>query len=161
VRDAFNSSDITVDDRLASVVPIGAVVAFGGTVAPAGWHLCNGTAHGSTALQAVTGSPNAPDLRDRFIVAAGATYAQNATGGAAAHTHAATGLWAHLFTSAADLWMLRKNGTPSWNSSHTIKGASGAGAAVASTTGTEISGATAAASSLPPYYALTYIIRKG
>lgn len=40
--------------------PIGTIVMYGGTVAPAGWHLCNGTAHGSTALQAVIGSANTP-----------------------------------------------------------------------------------------------------
>lgn len=38
---------------------------------PAGWHLCDGTS-------------GTPDLRDRFIVGAGSTYALNATGGSAA-----------------------------------------------------------------------------
>lgn len=45
---------------------------------PAGWALCDGT-------------NGTPDLRDRFIVGAGSTYALNATGGAATvnleHTH--------------------------------------------------------------------------
>jgi hypothetical protein len=50
---------------------------------PSGWLLCNGTS-------------GTPDLRDRFIVGAGSTYAVNATGGSAnavvaAHTHTLTG----------------------------------------------------------------------
>jgi microcystin-dependent protein len=76
-------------------VPIGAIMAYGGTTAPnAEWHLCDGSSHGSTALQAVTGSARTPDLRGRFIVAANyfggdapalsprSAYAVNATGGA-------------------------------------------------------------------------------
>jgi hypothetical protein len=38
---------------------------------PSGWHLCDGR------------DANTPDLRDRFPVAAGTSYARNATGGAA------------------------------------------------------------------------------
>ncbi|HWT42807.1 MAG TPA: hypothetical protein VN152_09180 [Sphingopyxis sp.] len=41
---------------------------------PSGWHLCDGT--GGT-----------PDLRDRFIVGAGSTYAVSAVGGAVNHDH--------------------------------------------------------------------------
>ncbi len=58
---------------------------FGGTTY-ANWHLCNGDANiDGTGI-------NAPDLQDKFIIAAGDTYAQGATGGAAtvdlSHTHA-------------------------------------------------------------------------
>lgn len=44
---------------------------------PTGWALCNG-------------ENGTPDLRDRFIVGAGNTYAVGATGGAATHTHTAS-----------------------------------------------------------------------
>lgn len=58
---------------------------FGGVTYPS-WHLCNGDAD-------IDGSGvTAPDMRDRFVVGAGSTYAQGATGGAAtedvSHTHA-------------------------------------------------------------------------
>ena len=58
---------------------------FGGTTY-SNWHLCNGDAN-------IDGSGvNAPDLRNKFVIIAGDTYAQGATGGAAtvnlAHTHA-------------------------------------------------------------------------
>lgn len=70
-------------------VPSGIIAMWSGAIAsiPSGWYLCNG-ANGT------------PDLRDRFIVGAGSTYAVGATGGSAsttlttanlpAHTHAIT-----------------------------------------------------------------------
>jgi hypothetical protein len=65
--------------------PIGGIIIWSGSVAsiPATWQLCDGT----------NGTPN---LRDRFVVGAGSTYAVNATGGSAnaavpEHTHSLTG----------------------------------------------------------------------
>ena len=68
---------------------------FAGASAPAGWLLCRGQAISRTvyaALFAVIGTTygagdgsttfNLPDLRDRFPVGAGSTYALNAKGGA-------------------------------------------------------------------------------
>lgn len=89
-----------------SVVPTGAIIMWGGSVAsiPAGWALCNG----------LNGTP---DLRDRFIVGAGSSYAVGATGGAnsttltemPAHTHtvsvsggtSAAGAHSHRATSSS------------------------------------------------------------
>ena len=53
---------------------------YGSSSAPSGWQLCNGASASTSALQAVVGS-NVPDLRDRFIVAAGNSYSQGNTGG--------------------------------------------------------------------------------
>ena len=90
-------------DGLLPSTPIGAIVAYGGSVAPAGWHLCDGTAHGSTALTAVTGSSLTPDLRSRFIVGAGPGYGVGATGGANEVTlsSAQSGLVAHAHTAGS------------------------------------------------------------
>ena len=54
------------------VVPTGGIIMWSGAVSaiPTGWVLCNG-------------SNSTPDLRDRFVVGAGSTYAVNATGGSA------------------------------------------------------------------------------
>lgn len=66
---------------LANGVPSGAILMWSGSIAsiPSGWLLCNG-------------SSGTPDLRDRFVVGAGSTYAVAATGGSkdaivVAHTH--------------------------------------------------------------------------
>lgn len=100
---ADNSTKIATTAYVDSSLPIGSIIMYGGTTAPTGWHLCNGTAHGSTALQtALGGSTTTPDLRDKFVVGVGSTYSRGDTGGAAsvtltaaqsglpAHTHAAT-----------------------------------------------------------------------
>jgi len=52
-------------------VPVGGILMYSGSLASltANWHLCDGTS-------------GTPDLRGRFIVGAGGTYAQGATGGA-------------------------------------------------------------------------------
>ena len=85
-----------VDDSM----PLGAIIMYPGVAAPTGWHLCDGTAHGSSALQALIGSANTPDFRDRFIVAAGSSYAVGATGGADTVTLTAdqSGVAAHSHT---------------------------------------------------------------
>jgi hypothetical protein len=62
-------------------VPSGVITMWSGSIAsiPSGWFLCNGT-------------NGTPDLRDRFLVGAGSTYAVAATGGSAdaalvSHSH--------------------------------------------------------------------------
>ena len=92
-----------VEIAIDSSIPVGVIMAWGGSVAPSGWHLCNGTPHGSPELQHIIGSPNAPDLRDRFIVGAGTSYAPGATGGAnTVHLTAATsGIGTHVHSGSA------------------------------------------------------------
>jgi microcystin-dependent protein len=73
-------------------IPIGGVIEYTGSVVsiPAGWVLCAGQT-GLTRSDG-GGTINAPDLRDKFVVGAGSTYAIGATGGATTHDHgAATG----------------------------------------------------------------------
>ena len=135
-------------------LPSGVITMWSGSIAsiPGGWYLCDGT----------NGTPN---LRDRFIVGAGTTYAVAATGGTAdavvvSHTHTATVTdpghnhtlnynngGSNAFTSA--------NGTagPTANTSTT--------AIVNNTTGVTVANSTVGVSginqNLPPYYALAYI----
>jgi microcystin-dependent protein len=149
-----------VDSAVAGGVPSGAIVMWSGSIAsiPAGWFLCNG-------------SNGTPDLRDRFIVGAGTSYAVGATGGSAnavvvSHTHTAS-------SSVSDPGHSH-NATVNWN------GAAGAafsafGATSApnsatattnsNTTGISVSttvnstGSSGTNANLPPYYALAYIMK--
>jgi len=138
---------------LANGIPSGAIVMWSGSIAsiPSGWLLCNG-------------SSGTPDLRDRFVVGAGSTYAVAATGGTAdaivvSHTHTATSVDAghtHGFTASV-------------SNSSTPTGPAGAGAPPASgttatgnaniTTTINATGSSGTGQNLPPYYALAYIMK--
>lgn len=69
-------------DRLnADPFPVGGIVMWSGSIAtiPTGWTLCNGV---TVPRSDGTGTVTPPDLRNRFIVGAGDSYAVAATGGA-------------------------------------------------------------------------------
>ena len=75
--------------RLLCFYP-GMVVDFAGTEAqiPKGWQLCNGQGKCSNGIPV-------PDLRDKFIIGAGKTYAVGRTGGAVSATTNSTGSHNH------------------------------------------------------------------
>lgn len=67
---------VVADAITGAIMPVGGIIMWSGSIAaiPSGWHLCDGTA-------------GTPDLRDRFVVGAGSTYAVAANGGSASHNH--------------------------------------------------------------------------
>lgn len=73
-----------VNQYLQQVFPPGIIMLWAGSVGsiPSGWALCNG-------------SNGTPDLRNRFVVGAGQTYAVGATGGATSVTSGAGGAHNH------------------------------------------------------------------
>lgn len=135
----------------APAVPSGAILLWSGSTGsiPAGWVLCNG-------------SNGTPDLRDRFIIGAGNTYAVNATGGTAdsvvvSHTHAATVTdpgHTHTFTASVTNFT-SPTGNPicgaQVQSSTTNSSFTGISVTNAST------GVSGVGANIPPYYALAYI----
>jgi hypothetical protein len=161
------------------IVPVYGIIAFKGTVAPAGWVLCDN----SSAAQ----SAGAPDLRNRFIIGTGGSYSLNATGGSAqavvvTHTHtiSSDGAHGHGVNDPGHLhsythWsnVASKGGdatnrqAPITSSSQNTAG-NYTGISIVSGGGHSHngavqapSGATAASNTanLPPYYALAYIMR--
>jgi microcystin-dependent protein len=127
------------------------------------------------------GSNSTPDLRDKFVVGAGSSYAVGATGGSAnaivvSHNHTATststvtdpGHQHGEFISS--LAMVSASGTGSSVSGGVVS-ASGAtnnqvltatqttGVTVATTTTVASNGASGTNANLPPYYALCYIMK--
>jgi hypothetical protein len=141
-------------------IPSGVILLWSGSIGsiPSGYVLCNG-------------SNGTPDLRNRFVVGAGSTYAVDATGGSAdaivvSHTHTATSTvtdpgHTHAITPSID------NASGTDGNSQRVSGGNSVGAIsiVSATTGITVSTTNASAgtsgtnANLPPYYALCYIMK--
>jgi hypothetical protein len=167
----LTSNGTTWTSAAPSAFLTGMIILWSGSIAsiPSGWALCDGTG----------GTPN---LRDRFIVGAGSTYAVNATGGSAdaitvSHTHtfsattSSAGSHQHnqgvYFENIAGTL---RNGTGASGGSNNNAGITGGGGVTGVTDSAgahdhTVSGTTASTGSsgtnanLPPYYALAYIMK--
>ncbi len=152
-------------------VPSGVIVMWSGSIAniPDGWALCNG-------------SDGTPDLRDRFIVGAGSTYAVDDTGGEASHTLTEAELPSHShsvdppstststvgshshtkgFSKGAEHWVAAGGDHLTTLDDTTSTGSAGShshsvniGSFSSGTTGSD-----SAHENRPPYYALAYIMK--
>lgn len=158
------------DSIISNGVPAGVIVLWSGSedTIPTGWTLCNG-------------QNGAPDLRDRFVVGAGASYAVDETGGAAgvalsvaqlpAHGHGAgtlsaqeAGTHTHSYTYDS----VTENGTDFSGSGNRIAGDVSSESATTQSAGahthtvggtTGVTGSGAEHENRPPYYALCYIMK--
>ena len=83
-QDAANKSYVDTS------MPIGTIIMWSGgggrtvTTPPANWKICNGSYYTSTGAPSSINDPNSiktPDLKDRFILSSGSSYAINGTGG--------------------------------------------------------------------------------
>ena len=133
-----------VDDKIASIAggaPTGCIVLWSGAAAdiPDGWYLCDGT-------------NGTPDLRDRFVIGAGSTYAPGATGGNAQIALTKEQLPAHTHTYS------KASG-----SAYNYGMSGGANSVIKSVSSTSTDSGSAGSGSpvdiLPPYYALCYIMK--
>jgi len=139
---------------------VGMIMLWSGSIGsvPSGWALCNG-------------SNGTPDLRDRFVVAAGSTYAVGATGGSAdaivvSHTHTATS----VVTDAGHIHTVPQQNSGAFANNSPIPGGNASGSTYTTNTGSATTGITVATTNatagtsgtganLPPYYALAYIMK--
>jgi microcystin-dependent protein len=143
---------------LANGIPSGAIVLWSGSVAsiPSGWFLCDG-------------SNSTPDLRSRFVVGAGSTYAVDATGGSAdavvvSHTHTATstdsGHTHNAITKTSGSSSSGSQFTNSFDGSVSTTSTQMIQTGNANITTTIASaGVSGTNANLPPYYALAYIMK--
>ena len=111
------------------MIPAGIIVLWFGSIGtiPAGWILCDGN----------NGTPN---LKNKFVVGAGDTYAVDETGGNINHNHGFIGNGhTHDLVAGPDI---------------------NTGAAFNNTTGSEVAaGITDNENGLPPFHALAYIMK--
>jgi hypothetical protein len=146
----------------AAAFPVGGIILWSGSLAsiPSGWALCNG-------------SNGTPDLRNRFVVGAGSTYAVAATGGSAdaivvSHTHTITAttnsVGAHTHSTPTN----SVTGPGNNGGGRFVNGDNGGGNVSTTSAGAHTHTITASASTtgssgtnanLPPYYALAYIMK--
>ena len=111
-------------------MPLSGIIAiWSGSIVsiPTGWVICDG-------------NNGTPDLRNRFVVGAGDTYAVDANGGALEHNHGFTAdMHTHTIPAGANI---------------------NTGVIISNITDpTAATGTTDNESSLPPYYALAYIMK--
>ncbi len=125
-------------------VPKGGIIMWSGAVnqIPAGWALCDGT-------------NGTPDLRDRFVVGAGNSYAVAATGGEATHTLTVNEMPSHNHGGTTGDYPMVRLGQ---------KASSGNDEPVASQSNNHnhsipLQGGGAAHENRPPYYALAFIMK--
>jgi hypothetical protein len=135
-----------------TTIPAGLITMWSGSIGsiPAGWALCNG-------------SNGTPDLRDRFVVAAGSTYSVGQTGGSAnaivvSHTHTVTDP-GHVHAQGGTALNISPSGNYAASSLSEIPynttNTSSANTGITINT----TGSSATNANLPPYYALAYIMK--
>lgn len=145
-----------VTSAVTASFPSGGIILWSGSVAsiPSGWYLCDG-------------NNSTPDLRNRFIVGAGSSYAVDATGGSAdaivvSHTHTATSTDSgHTHTTSVSGLIgvsggYSPQGGTSSGGSNTFTSSTGTANITTTISSTGSSGTNA---NLPPYYALAYIMK--
>jgi microcystin-dependent protein len=168
ILDGVTATTAELNTASTHYVPSGGIIMWSGSVAgiPSGWFLCDGT-------------NSTPDLRNRFIIGAGDTYAVDATGGAASVTLTEAQLPAHAHTSGTLTTSVggahthgyaildqrgdndRGTNSSSWSIDDVRVGTTqSAGAHTHDITGsTGSTGSGEAVATLPPYYALAYIMK--
>ena len=160
------SGAVTADSFAGSgTIPVGGIIMWSGSIAtiPPGWALCNG----QTLYGQIT-----PNLQDRFIVGAGAAYSVNNAGGSSSTTLSINQIPTHAHTYK-DGYILENGGD--FGGSNALGGYDSVGSGHRGngsldnnndyvfwrwmTTDPAGAASPTAVPTLPPYYALAYIMR--
>ena len=169
---SYTNSNITVgaDGRVtaaasgsaATNIPLGGIIMWYGAsnAIPSGWSLCDGTTVNGYAT---------PNLRDRFVIGAGNSYAVNATGGSTTDTVNISGSDTVNISASDNVTISGTTGTVQQtggsaytsmysqaNHTHSFSGSATVNITASDTV--NISGSDTV-NTIPPYYALCYIMR--
>jgi hypothetical protein len=152
-----NNQVATTAFVITNGVPSGCILLWSGSIIsiPGGWYLCDGT----------NGTPN---LTDKFIVGAGATYNVADIGGSAnavvvSHTHTANSVVTdpghnHSYTAPAGAPNNAAGSIPDQITQQTLN-TSNAFTSITVATSIANAGVSGTDANLPPYYALAYIMK--
>jgi len=169
VQGTIKATSFQVDDVTNAFMPRGGIIMWSGSIAtiPSGWSICDGT-------------NGTPDLRNRFIIGAGSSYAVAATGGTTtktlaianmpAHTHTGTTASAgshnhdHVYAHTGytnNMWHYATTSAVATGADNPTlgNGAIGYAGNHTHTFTTASTGSGAAFDITPPYYALAYIMK--
>jgi len=145
-----NSTKVATTAYVAAVIPSGVIVIWSGSAGaiPSGWNLCNG-------------SNGTPDLRDRFVVGAGSTYAVGNTGGTkdaivVSHSHSITDS-GHAHDVRIPSRAVGNNGTALYSTSDGSTKSTVTSESASTGISINSTGDSGTNANLPPYYALCYI----
>jgi len=155
----LKATGLQINDITNAFMPRGGIIMWSGSIAsiPTGWSLCDGT-------------NGTPDLRNRFIIGAGSSYAVAGTGGSSTKTLTEANMPAHSHSGTTaqagnHRHYIRENGlagTGSYAAPATVSGYSAytdyAGDHTHTFT-TDSKGSGTAFDILPPYFALAYIMK--
>jgi hypothetical protein len=128
-------------------IPAGGIIMWSGAIAaiPTGWALCDG-------------NNGTPDLRDRFVVGAGNSYAVGANGGEATHTLTTAEMPAHTHpTPYGKTYNFAAGGSQQSGYEGAMVSQDAGNATTSPATGS--TGGDGAHNNLPPYYALCFIMK--
>ena len=154
-------------------VPIGAIQAYGGSTAPYGWLICDGSAVSRvtyselfTAIGTHYGSGdgsttfNLPDLRGRVAIGASSSHALASTGGEETHTLSVSEMPSHNHLEYYT-WSGASNVGGNWkvNMTSTANGGSGTWTHSSGLTDVSYTGGGGAHNNMQPYIATSYIIK--
>jgi hypothetical protein len=159
-----NSTKVATTAFVRGILPTGLIMLWSGSTGsiPTGWLLCNGTL-------------GTPDLRDRFIVGAGATYAVGVAGGSAnaivvSHSHSASNTvtdpgHTHSLTNYGSAQAGSDNGgaptmvATGYSTTRNPNPTNSATTGISVGTTVNSTGVSGTNANLPPYYALCYIMK--
>ena len=181
VTDSDSNNELAIDGRIKDqtgyVMPVGSIIAFGGTNPPDGWLLCNGDAIPDDTkfqeLKNVLGGNNTPNLAGRTIIGTGKPNSNTQSDGRNPNFDS-DNVWPVNYTGGEYKHKLSINEMPNHSHSYQAHNERVAGDNI-SMAGTDISAADCrnwnknkvtassgngdAHNNMPPYWALTYIIK--